>query len=89
MDGRLQKLIGELRVITRHQKNLDTQRLAEGLINKYLRDEVDALTLLLERVGEAIDVEADKAVSGEDWTLIQDYVRWFLEKLAIEGWPKG
>jgi len=39
---------------------------------------------LTRRIGKAIDAEANKSVLGEDWSLMQDYVQWCREKLAIE-----
>jgi hypothetical protein len=75
--------IGSLRVLTR-QKDPTTQISVERLINEFLREEVGTLSASLERIGKAIDAEADKSVMGEDWSLMQDYVQWCREKLAIE-----
>lgn len=78
-------LIGDLRILARQPNDSDPQLSAEKLINNYLREEVDALTALLRRVGEAINAEANKNVSGEDWSPMQAYVEWFLEKIVIDG----
>jgi hypothetical protein len=78
---KLQTCIGSLRVLTR-QEDPNRHVVVEKLINEFLREDVD-ITLLasLERIGKAIDVEADKNVLGEDWTLMQNYVQWCHERL--------
>ena len=80
---KLKTCIGSLRVLTR-QKDPNTQISVERLINEFLREEVGTLSASPERIGKAIDAEADKIVMGEDWSLMQDYVQWCREKLAIE-----
>jgi hypothetical protein len=79
--NKLQICIGSLRVLTR-QEEPNRQDLVEKLINEFLRDDVDSTVLAsVERIGNAIDVEADKNVIGEDWTIMQNYVQWCREKL--------
>jgi hypothetical protein len=79
--NKLEICIGSLRVLTR-QEEPNRQDLVEKLINEFLRDDVDSTVLAsVERIGNAIDVEADKNVIGEDWTIMQNYVQWCREKL--------
>ena len=63
--------------------------LAEREITDYLKPEIDALKVAIERVGKAIDEEAAKG-QGEDWSLMVGYVQSCREKLpgAIEEWQK-
>ena len=78
---KLQTCVGSLRVLTR-QEDPDRQVLVEKLINEFLREDVGSTVLAsVERLGEAIDAEANKNVIGEDWTLMQDYVQWCHERL--------
>jgi hypothetical protein len=78
---KLQTCIGSLRVLTR-QEDPNRHVVVEKLINEFLREDVDRTLLAsLERIGKAIDVEADKNVLGEDWTLMQNYVQWCHERL--------
>jgi hypothetical protein len=78
---KLQTCIGSLRVLTRQQDS-NRQVLIEKLINDFLRDDVSSTLLAsLERIGEAIDAEANKNVFGEDWTFMQNYVQWCHERL--------
>jgi hypothetical protein len=78
---KLQTCIGSLRVFTRQQDS-NRQVLIEKLINDFLRDDVSSTLLAsLERIGEAIDAEANKNVFGEDWTIMQNYVQWCHERL--------
>jgi hypothetical protein len=78
---KLQTCIGSLRVLTRQQDS-NRQVLIEKLINDFLRDDVSSTLLAsLERIGEAIDAEANKNVFGEDWTIMQNYVQWCHERL--------
>jgi hypothetical protein len=69
--NKLQICIGSLRVLTR-QEEPNCQDLVEKLIDEFLRDDVDSTVLAVERIGNAIDVEADKNVIGEDWTIMQN-----------------
>jgi putative heme degradation protein len=80
---KLKTCIGSLRVLSR-QRDPDTQVAVERLINQFLREEDGSLSASLERVGKAINAEADKSVLGEDWSLMQDYVQWCRETLAVE-----
>jgi hypothetical protein len=78
---KLQTCVGSLRVLTR-QEDPNRQALVEKLINEYIREDVGSTVLAsVERLGEAIDAEANKNVIGEDWTLMQNYVRWCHERL--------
>jgi hypothetical protein len=78
---KLQTCIGSLRVLTR-QEEPNRQVLVEKLINEFLREDVDSTLLAsLERIGKAIDAEANKNVIGEDWTIMQNYVQWCHERL--------
>jgi len=79
----LRSCIDLLRVLAQ-SNDPNSQVLAEKLINNYLREEADALSVSLERIGESIDAEANEKVLHEDWSLMQDYIRWCIEKLAIE-----
>lgn len=64
------------------QQDSNRQVLIEKLINDFLRDDVSSTLLAsLERIGEAIDAEANKNVFGEDWTIMQNYVQWCHERL--------
>jgi lipase chaperone LimK len=64
------------------QEEPNRQVLVEKLINEFLREDVDSTLLAsLERIGNAIDAEADKNALGEDWTLMQNYVQWCHERL--------
>jgi len=78
---KLQTCIGSLRVLTR-QEDSNRPVLVENLINEFLREDVGSTVLAsVERLGEAIDAEANKNVLGEDWTLMQNYVQWCRERL--------
>jgi hypothetical protein len=78
---KLQTCVGSLRALTR-QEDPNRQALVEKLINEFLREDVGSTVLAsVERLGEAIDAEANKNVIGEDWTLMQNYVRWCHERL--------
>jgi hypothetical protein len=78
---KLQTCVGSLRVLTR-QEDPNRQALVEKLINEFIREDVGSTVLAsVERLGEAIDAEANKNVIGEDWTLMQNYVRWCHERL--------
>jgi hypothetical protein len=78
---KLQTCIGSLRVLTR-QEEPNRQVLVEKLINEFLREDVDSTLLASpERIGKAIDGEANKNVIGEDWTIMQNYVQWCHERL--------
>jgi hypothetical protein len=78
---KLQTCVGSLRVLTR-QEDPNRQALVEKLINEYIREDVGSTVLAsVERLGEAIDAEANKNVIGEDWTLMRNYVRWCHERL--------
>jgi hypothetical protein len=78
---KLQTCIGSLRVLTR-QEDPNRQVLVEKPINEFLREDVDSTLLAsLERIGKAIDAEANKNVLGGDWTLMQNYVQWCHKKL--------
>jgi hypothetical protein len=81
---RLQNCIQALRVFARQANDPNAQVLAEKQINDFLREEVDALSASLERIGQAIDAEANKDVFGEDWVLMRTYVQWCRERLAIK-----
>jgi hypothetical protein len=76
---KLQTCVGSLRVLTR-QEDPNRQALVEKLINEFMREDGTVLASV-ERLGEAIDAEANKNVIGEDWTLMQNYVRWCHERL--------
>jgi hypothetical protein len=79
---KLKTCIGSLRVLMR-QEYPNRQVLVEKLINEFLREDSDSTLLVsLERIGSAIDAEANKNVLGEDWTLMQNYVRWCHERLS-------
>jgi hypothetical protein len=79
----LQTCIGSLRVLTR-QEDPNREVLVEKLINEFLREDVDSILLAsLERIGKAIDAEANKNVLGEDWTLLRNYVEWCHERLRL------
>jgi hypothetical protein len=68
--NKLQICIGSLRVLTR-QEEPNRQDSVEKLINEFLRDDVDSTVLAsVERIGNAIDAEADKNVIGEDWAIM-------------------
>jgi hypothetical protein len=78
---KLQTCVGSLRVLTR-QEDPNRQALVEKLINEFIREDVGSTVLAsVERLGEAIDAEANKNVIGEDWTLMRNYVRWCHERL--------
>lgn len=78
---KLQTCIGSLRVLTRHE-DPNRQVLVEKLINEFLREDVDNTVLAsVERIGKAIDAEANKNVIGEDWTIMQNYIQWCHERL--------
>jgi hypothetical protein len=78
---KLKTCIASLRVLTRHQ-DFNRQVVVEKLINDFLReDDSSTLSASLKRIGEAIDAEANKNVLGEDWTIMQSYVRWCHETL--------
>jgi hypothetical protein len=80
---KLQTCIGSLRVLTR-QEDPNREVLVEKLINEFLREDVDSTLLAsLERIGNAIDAEANKNVLGEDWTLMRNYVEWCHERLRL------
>ena len=76
--------IDALRALAMQSHDPDSQVLAEKVINNYLREEADALSVSLERIGKSIDAEADEKDLREDWSPMQDYVRWCLEMLASE-----
>ena len=82
---RLRNCIQALRVFARRTNDTNAQVLAERQINDFLREEVDALSASLERIGQAIDAEANKDVFGEDWSVMRTYVQWCRERLAIKG----
>ena len=78
---KLQTCIGSLRVLTR-QEDSNRPVLVEKLINEFLREDVGSTVLAsVERLGEAIDAEANKNVIGEDWTVMQNYIHWCRERL--------
>jgi hypothetical protein len=80
---KLQTCIGSLRVLTR-QEDPNREVLVEKLISEFLREDVDSTLLAsLERIGKAIDAEANKNVLGEDWTLMRNYVEWCHERLRL------
>jgi hypothetical protein len=80
---KLQTCVGSLRVLTR-QEDPNREVLVEKLINEFLREDVDSTLLAsLERIGDAIDAEANKNVLGEDWTLMRNYVEWCHERLRL------
>jgi hypothetical protein len=82
---KLQTCIGSLRVLAR-QEDPNRQVLVEKVINEFLREDVDSTVLAsVERIGKAIDAEANKNVIGEDWTIMQNYVRWCHERLRGPG----
>jgi hypothetical protein len=85
---KLRNCIQALRILARHPNEPDAQVLAERQINDFLREEDGSLSASIERVGEAIDAEANKNVLGEDWSLMRAYAQWCREKLAIDGGPK-
>ena len=73
---KLQTCIGSLRILTR-QQDLHRQVEVEKLINDFLREDISSTVLAsVERIGDAIDAEANKNILGEDWTIMQSYVRW-------------
>jgi len=73
---KLQTCIGSLRVLTRQQE-FNCQVVVEKLINNFLREDISSTVLTsVERIGNAIDAEANKNILGEDWTIMQSYVRW-------------
>jgi hypothetical protein len=79
---KLQTCIGSLRVLTRQEEEPNRQELVEKLINEFLREDVDSTVLAsVERIGKAIDAEANKNVIGEDWTIMQNYVQWCHDRL--------
>ncbi len=80
---KLRNCVQALRVLARHPNEPNAQVLAERQINDFLREEVGSLSASLERVGNAIDMEANRNVLGEDWSLMQAYVDWCREKLTI------
>jgi hypothetical protein len=78
---KLQTCIVSLRVLTR-QEEPNRRDLVEKLINEFLREDVDSTVLAsVERIGKAIDAEANKNVIGEDWTVMQNYIHWCHERL--------
>jgi len=78
---RVKTCIASLRVLTREQ-DFDRQVVIERLINDFLREDISSTVLAsVERIGEAIGVEVNKNVLGEDWTIMQSYVRWCHETL--------
>ena len=86
---RLRLCIEALRRLATEADDPNCVVLAEGKINSYLQNEIDALRAALERVSKAIDEEAAKG-QGEDWSLMVGYVQSCREKLpgAIEKWQK-
>ena len=73
---KLKTCVASLRVLTREQ-DFDRQVVIERLINDFLREDISSTVLAsVERIGEAIGVEVNKNVLGEDWTIMQSYVRW-------------
>lgn len=82
---KLGNCIQALHALARQANDPEAQVLAEKQINDFLREEVDALSTSLERIGQAIDAEANKNVFGEDWSVMQAYVHWCRERLAIKG----
>ena len=79
--NKLQTCIASLRVLTR-QEDFNRQVVVEKLINDFLREDVSSTVLAsVERIGDAIDAEANKNILGEDWTIMQSYVRWCHETL--------
>jgi hypothetical protein len=81
---RLQTCIGSLRALTR-QEDPSRREIVEKVINEFLREDVGGTVLAsLERIGKAIDTEANKNVLGEDWTIMRNYVR-----CVVKGWAKS
>ena len=79
---KLQTCIGSLRALTRLE-DPSRPEAVEKVINEFLREDVGGTVLAsVERLGEAIDTEATKNVLGEDWTIMQNYVRWCRERLG-------
>ena len=78
---KLKTCVASLRVLTREQ-DFDRQAVVERLINDFLREDISSTVLAsVERIGDAIDAEANKNILGEDWTIMQSYVRWCHEAL--------
>jgi hypothetical protein len=73
---KLQTCIASLRILTRQQE-FNRQVVVEKLINDFLREDISSTVLAsVERIGNAIDAEANKDILGEDWTIMQSYARW-------------
>ena len=86
---RLKVCMDVLRRLVKEADDHNYVVLAEREITDYLKPEIDALKVAIERVGKAIDEEAAKG-QGEDWSLMVGYVQSCREKLpgAIEEWQK-
>jgi hypothetical protein len=81
---RLRNCVQALRVLARQANDPNARVLAERQINDFLREEDGTVLASLERIGEAIDAEANKNIPGEEWGLIWTYVEWCRERLAIK-----
>ena len=86
---RLKVCMDVLRRLVKEADDPNYVVLAEREITDYLKPEIDALKVAIERVGKAIDEEAAKG-QGEDWSLMVGYVQSCREKLpgATEEWQK-
>ena len=86
---RLKVCMDVLRRLVKEADDPNYVVLAEREITDYLKPEIDALKVAIERVGKAIDEEAAKG-QGEDWSLMVGYVQSCREKLPgkIEEWQK-
>jgi hypothetical protein len=79
---RVQNCMDALRVLARQPDLPDRLRVAEIRINEYLGPDVAALRPLLERLAEAIWVEAQEHPSeGTFWSVVRVYVVLWLSKL--------
>ena len=86
---RLRLCLETLRRLAKETEDPSCVVLAEREINDYLQNEIDALRVALEQLGEAIDEEARKGQGG-DWSLMVGYVQSCLGKLrgAIDEWQE-
>jgi hypothetical protein len=79
---RLRNCMDSLRVLARSPESQGRVRMAEIRINEYLGPDVAILRPLLERLRDAIGIEAEEHPSeGAFWIIAQEYVGSWLSRL--------
>ena len=79
---RLRNCMDALRVLAGSPESEGRMRVSEIRINEYLGPDVAAVRSLLERLGNAISIEAKEHPSEiAFWTVVQEYVGSWLSRL--------